>query len=200
MLVTDKRKLQSQSRWPREQHLPDQIAFISNARKRPGESDPNQDNRTFFAGFRMTLDILSDDLDEFLPFYRSSRGAKFPRLQFQIVNERHGFEDPINVAQALDRSMGFVRIQPVGLLVNYRACFQKNLSRLSNIFWVLLNLRWCGYNKPTTALDTIWLCSWIAKPLRKGNSFTAKKSRYPTKFRRFLSDSLLERGASSKIR
>ena len=31
-----------------------------------------------------------------------------------------------------------------------------------------------------------------AKPLRKGNTFTAKKSRYPTKSRRFLSDSLLD--------
>jgi hypothetical protein len=31
----------------------------------------------------------------------------------------------------------------------------------------------------------------LAKPQRKGNSSPQKKSRYPTKFRRFLSDSLL---------
>ena len=74
------------------------------------KSGPNQNNRPFVAGFRMIRDILSDNLHELLPLNRLLGCAKSPRLELQVVNHRHGLEDPINVAQALDNSLGFERV------------------------------------------------------------------------------------------
>ena len=88
----------------------------------------------------MIRDILSDNLHELLPLNRLLGCAKSPRLEMQVVNQRHGLEDPINVAQALDNSMGF---ELVGLLVNGRACFQEYLPGLSDVFGVFRILRAC---------------------------------------------------------
>ena len=63
------------------------------------KSGTNQNNRPFVAGFRMIRDVLSDNLHELFPLDRLLRRAKSPRLEMQVVNPRHGLEDPINVAE-----------------------------------------------------------------------------------------------------
>ena len=94
----------------------------------------------------MVGDILSDDMHEFLPLNRLLRRAESARLEVQIVNQRHGLEDTINVAQALDNGMGFVRVQLVGRLVNGRASFQEVLPGFGDISGVALHLRACWYS------------------------------------------------------
>ena len=68
------------------------------ARKRLRKSKPNQNNRPFVAGFRMLRDIVSHDLHQFFSLKRLLRRAESARFEMQVVNERHGFENPINVA------------------------------------------------------------------------------------------------------
>jgi len=46
----------------------------------------------------MIGDILSDDLSEFLSFNWLRRCAKSAGLEMKVVNKRHGFADPINIA------------------------------------------------------------------------------------------------------
>ena len=63
------------------------------ARKRP-----KQVQLSVVASFRMIGDILSDDLSEFLSFNWLRRCAKSAGLEMKVVNKRHGFADPINIA------------------------------------------------------------------------------------------------------
>ena len=68
------------------------------ARKCLRRSEPNQNDRPFVGGFRVVQDILSDDLYKLLPLNRPLRRAESTRFEMKTVNERHSFEDPINVA------------------------------------------------------------------------------------------------------
>ena len=100
-------------------HTPLGLLFV--ARKCFGKSEPNENNGSFVAAFRMVCDILPDDLYKFLSLNRLLRRAESVRPYMRVFYKRQAFEDPINVAQALDIAMGFVRVQLAGRFVNSRA-------------------------------------------------------------------------------